>query len=126
MRLFFGQHALWWGIVTLCHRWGTRPFESGDDSTNSLLVAIMMLGDGWHNNHHAFPASAKVGLLRGQIDPGPGGRSLPWRLAGLAWDIRVPSAAAIEAKRIREKVQADSLAQALDLAERASGSTVTV
>lgn len=100
VRLFFGQHALWWGIVTLCHRQGSRPFRSQDDSTNSLLVAILMLGDGWHNNHHAFPTSAKVGLSWWQVDP-------TWwvivglKRLGLAWDIRVPSEKTIESKRIR-------------------------
>lgn len=104
VRLFFGQHALWWGIVTFCHCWGTRPFRSDDDSTNSLLVAILMLGDGWHNNHHAFPTSAKVGLLPWQID-------LTWwviklmKFCGVAWEIRVPSPKSIEAKRLPRTAQ---------------------
>ena len=102
VRLFLGQHALWWGIVTFCHCWGPRPFRSNDDSTNSLLVAILMLGDGWHNNHHAFPNSAKVGFTWWQIDP------TWWVVAGLQrvglmWDVKVPSEQMIEAKRIRNE-----------------------
>lgn len=98
VRMFFGQHALWWGIVTICHRYGTRPFRSNDDSTNHWLVAILFLGDGWHNNHHAFPSSAKVGLRWWEYDP-------TWRViqglerVGLVWDVKVPSAKAIQEKR---------------------------
>jgi stearoyl-CoA desaturase (Delta-9 desaturase) len=97
VRMFLGHHALWWGIVTVCHFIGTRPFESHDDSRNNLLVAVIFLGDGWHNNHHAFPASAKVGLRWWQIDP------TWWAIralqrAGLAWDVHVPTPDAIAAR----------------------------
>ncbi len=90
VRMFCGQHALWWGIVTLCHTIGTRPFETEDRSRNNVLVAILFLGDGWHNNHHAFPASAKVGLRWWEFDP-------TWwvivvlRRLGLVWDVNVPA-----------------------------------
>lgn len=99
VRLFFGQHALWWGIVTACHRWGYRSFESGDRSVNNWFVAIIFFGDGWHNNHHAFPYSAKVGLRWWEID-------MTWWLirllaaAGLAWDVQTPGPVQLEAKRL--------------------------
>lgn len=98
VRMFLAQHALWWGIVTACHRFGTRPFESNDDSTNNVLVAVLFLGDGWHNNHHAFPTSAKVGLRWWEFDP-------TWwvirgmETCGLIWDVKVPTAEAILAKK---------------------------
>jgi stearoyl-CoA desaturase (Delta-9 desaturase) len=98
VRMFFGQHALWWGIVTLCHRYGTRPFQSNDDSTNHWLGAVLFLGGGWHNNHHAFPASAKVGLRWWEFD-------ITWRVVrllertGIVWDVKVPSAKAVLEKR---------------------------
>jgi stearoyl-CoA desaturase (delta-9 desaturase) len=103
VRMFLAQHALWWGIVTACHRFGTRPFESNDDSTNNVLVAILFLGDGWHNNHHAFPTSAKVGLRWWEFDP-------TWwvirllQTCGLVWDVKVPSAEVVAAKRRKEQI----------------------
>ncbi|MCB1743117.1 MAG: fatty acid desaturase [Gammaproteobacteria bacterium] len=98
VRMFLGQHALWWGIVTVCHLFGTRPFVSNDDSRNNVIVAIIFLGDGWHNNHHAFPTSAKVGLRWWEID-------MTWwvvsvlKRVGLVWDVKVPSRASIDSKR---------------------------
>lgn len=98
VRMFLDQHALWWGIVTVCHRFGTRPFESHDDSTNNWFVALIFLGDGWHNNHHAFPSSAKVGLRWWELD-------ITWiviralQAIGLIWDVKVPSEQAIAKKR---------------------------
>jgi stearoyl-CoA desaturase (delta-9 desaturase) len=99
VRMFLDQHALWWGIVTVCHRFGSRPFRSHDDSTNNLLVAILFLGDGWHNNHHAFPTSAKVGLRWWEIDFTWWVIRLMQRM-GLAWDVKVPTSQAIEARRV--------------------------
>ena len=47
------------GLVTLvCHRWGSRPHATNDDSRNNLLVALLSWGEGWHNNHHADPERA--------------------------------------------------------------------
>lgn len=46
------------GLVTMvCHRWGTRPHATGDDSRNNPFVALLAWGEGWHNNHHAAPGS---------------------------------------------------------------------
>jgi fatty-acid desaturase len=77
-----GWTALMWGIffrVTLAlhstwlvnsatHMWGTRRFETTDDSTNSWWVALLTFGEGWHNNHHAFPRAARHGLKWYEID----------------------------------------------------------
>jgi stearoyl-CoA desaturase (delta-9 desaturase) len=104
VRMFLDQHALWWGIVTICHRFGYRSFQSNDKSTNHWLIAILFLGDGWHNNHHAFPASAKVGLAWWEFDP-------TWsviqllRWCKLVWDVKLPSPEIIEHKRLGEHVQ---------------------
>ncbi|MDB5100723.1 MAG: acyl-CoA desaturase [Cyanobacteria bacterium RYN_339] len=51
------------------HVWGSRPFDTRDRSTNLGLFALLSLGDGWHNNHHAFPGSARHGLTWFQLDP---------------------------------------------------------
>ena len=99
VRIFCDQHALWWGIVTVCHRFGYRTFQSNDKSTNHWLIAILFLGDGWHNNHHAFPSSARVGHFWWEYDP-------TWsvikllKLLGMVWEVKVPSAESIDQKRI--------------------------
>ncbi|HEY6331797.1 MAG TPA: acyl-CoA desaturase [Blastocatellia bacterium] len=58
-------------INSLCHKFGTRPFKTpGEDhSVNNVMVSIIIFGEGWHNNHHAFPRSARQGLLWRQWDP---------------------------------------------------------
>ncbi len=62
-------HHVTWSVNSLTHRWGSRPYKTGKDlSTNNVLVGILAMGEGWHNNHHAFPRSASHGLTRWQID----------------------------------------------------------
>ncbi|KAI3721716.1 hypothetical protein L2E82_32734 [Cichorium intybus] len=74
------------------HKWGERPWNSPDTSTNNWWVAALTLGEGWHNNHHAFPRSARHGLEWWQFDP-------TWelikflQLVGLATDVRLPTKA---------------------------------
>jgi stearoyl-CoA desaturase (delta-9 desaturase) len=55
-------------VNSICHLFGTQPYPSGDNSRNNFLVALVTLGEGWHNNHHAFPTSAFHGLRWWQID----------------------------------------------------------
>src|SRR5580698_7406105 len=62
---------------------------TGDDSTNSFWVAILTFGEGWHNNHHAFPQVARHGLAWYEVDPNWYGIST-LRMLGLAWDISLP------------------------------------
>lgn len=54
--------------TSLAHRVGNQAFATGDHSRNNWLVVVLTFGDGWHNNHHKFPRSARHGLLPGQID----------------------------------------------------------
>jgi stearoyl-CoA desaturase (delta-9 desaturase) len=99
VRMFCDQHALWWGIVTVCHRSGYRTFQSNDQSTNHWLIAILFLGDGWHNNHHAFPASAKVGHAWWEYDPT--WSIIKWlRRCCLVWDVKVPDERLLDQKRL--------------------------
>jgi len=78
-----------WLVNSATHMWGSQRFETGDDSTNSFWVAILTFGEGWHNNHHAQPQSARHGLRWWEID-------MNWygiwalRTLGLAWDIKKP------------------------------------
>ena len=63
--------ALWHAtfmVNSVCHVWGKRPHETADTSTNNSLVALLTLGEGWHNNHHKFPYSSRHGLEWWQAD----------------------------------------------------------
>lgn len=96
LRIFLMQHVTW-SVNSVCHVWGTRPFRSGDHSTNNLPVALLSLGEGWHNNHHAFPTSARHGLHWWQFDATYIViKAMGW--IGLARNIRIPNPTAIHAK----------------------------
>ena len=60
MRTVVGLHATWL-VNSATHSWGTRRFMTRDLSTNSWWVALLTFGEGWHNNHHAHPASSRTG-----------------------------------------------------------------
>lgn len=66
-RVVLGWHTTWF-VNSLAHMYGSRPHETGDLSTNNWFVAILTFGEGWHNNHHAFPTSARHGLAWHQFD----------------------------------------------------------
>ncbi len=68
LRVTLGLHATWL-VNSATHLWGGRRFETRDDSRNSLWVALLTGGEGWHNNHHAHPVSARHGLTWYEIDP---------------------------------------------------------
>lgn len=91
-------HHITWSVNSICHLWGTRPFRSSDESRNNPIVGVLALGEGWHNNHHAFPTSARHGLEWWQFDSS-------WLMikslekVGVVRDVRVPSMARIKAKR---------------------------
>jgi len=67
VRVVVGWHTTWF-VNSLSHIFGKRPFETDDDSTNNWFVALLTFGEGWHNNHHAFPTSARHGLKWYQFD----------------------------------------------------------
>jgi stearoyl-CoA desaturase (Delta-9 desaturase) len=67
VRLVFGLHATW-AVNSITHMWGQRRFATRDDSRNNMLVALVTFGEGWHNNHHAHPTSARHGLTWWEID----------------------------------------------------------
>ncbi|MEE2908208.1 MAG: fatty acid desaturase [Planctomycetota bacterium] len=67
VRIFF-EHHVTWSVNSVCHIWGTQPYNSHDHSRNNVLVGVLALGEGWHNNHHAFPTSARHGLAWWQFD----------------------------------------------------------
>jgi fatty-acid desaturase len=86
-RTVLGLHATWL-VNSATHLWGSRRFKTRDDSTNNWLVAMFTFGEGWHNNHHAHPVSARHGLAWYEIDINWSGiRTL--QMLGLAWDVKV-------------------------------------
>jgi len=68
LRQVVGWHSTWL-VNSATHLWGTRRFETHDDSRNNGLIAAVTFGEGWHNNHHAHPRSAKHGLAWYEFDP---------------------------------------------------------
>jgi stearoyl-CoA desaturase (Delta-9 desaturase) len=63
----FGHHATWL-VNSATHMWGSRRFNIRDDSRNNWWVALLTFGEGWHNNHHAHPTSARHGLAWYELD----------------------------------------------------------
>lgn len=92
-------HHATWGVNSICHTSGRRPFKVDDQSTNHALWAFLSLGEGWHHNHHAFPTSPRHGLMWWEFD-------FTWLIIkllekfGLAWNLKEPSQEAINAKRV--------------------------
>jgi fatty-acid desaturase len=61
------QHITWL-VNSATHKWGSRRFNTKDDSTNHWFIALLTFGEGWHNNHHAHPVSARHGMAWYEID----------------------------------------------------------
>ncbi len=79
-------HHVTYSVNSLCHFFGRRRFETGDESRNLAWLAPFSLGEAWHNNHHAFPTSAEHGLRRWEVDPSALIIRALERL-GLVWDV---------------------------------------
>lgn len=97
VRIFLVHHVTW-SINSVCHVWGGRPYETDDQSRNNFIFGVLGLGEGWHNNHHAFPTSARHGLRWWQIDISYWVIRL-MKLVGLASKVRVPQPQVVEARR---------------------------
>ena len=67
LRTVFAWHCTWL-VNSATHLWGTRRFETRDDSRNNGFIAALTFGEGWHNNHHAYPRSARHGLTAREFD----------------------------------------------------------
>lgn len=92
IRVFAFEHSTF-AVNSICHTFGRRAYEARDQSRNNWVVALLVFGEGWHNNHHAFPRSARHGLERFQLD-------LSW------WTIR-----ALERLRLARAVRVPTPAQ---------------
>jgi stearoyl-CoA desaturase (delta-9 desaturase) len=91
---FVSTVLLWHGsfaINSLAHRIGKRRYDTPDDSRNNWFLALLMTGEGWHNNHHYFPGAARQGFRWYEIDVT---YACLWLLSltGLIWDLRPPPA----------------------------------
>ena len=86
-------------INSLAHRFGTQRFATKDNSRNNWLLALITLGEGWHNNHHHYPGSTRQGFYWWEIDITYYGLKLLEAL-GLVWDLRPAPAAALERNRL--------------------------
>ena len=91
-------HHITWSINSVCHIWGSRPYRSNDQSRNNPVFGVLGFGEGWHNNHHAFPTSARHGLRWWQFDTS---WIIIWVMSkvGLAWNVRTPTRERMAAKR---------------------------
>ena len=108
-----GLQLLVWGFVistvvlyhmtftvnSLAHVWGKRRFNTGDQSRNNSLIALLTLGEGWHNNHHHFPSAARQGFYWWEIDLTYYGLKILSAL-GLIWDLRKVPVEVLSNKRI--------------------------
>jgi stearoyl-CoA desaturase (delta-9 desaturase) len=99
IRIAAYQHATF-SVNSICHMFGRQDYRSRDEARNNWLVALLVFGEGWHNNHHAFPVSARHGLSRRQID-------VSWLVIRTlerlrhVWPVKGPDAAQLERRRVQ-------------------------
>jgi stearoyl-CoA desaturase (Delta-9 desaturase) len=99
VRVFLAHHVTF-SVNSICHTFGQAPFETSDCSRNQWLVGLLAFGEGWHNNHHAFPRSAFHGLRWWQIDLSAY-LIVALERIGLAWNVYRVAPAAQEARRVK-------------------------
>src|SRR5579864_1855876 len=112
VRIFLGHHMTF-SVNSLCHTFGQREFETNDRSHNEWVVGLLAFGEGWHNNHHAFPRSAFHGLHWWQLDLSG---YLIWTLErlGLAYDVYRVSPALLARSSSRKAGPVASISQPQD------------
>ena len=98
LRVVVGQHTTWL-VNSATHMWGSRRFPTKDDSRNLWWVAWITFGEGWHNNHHAHPVSARHGMAWYELDLGYLQIRLLEKL-GLAKAVYAPSLAELESPQV--------------------------
>lgn len=85
-------------VGSICHSYGSRPFAIRGRAANNALIALQSFGEGWHQNHHAFPSSAIFGFHWWQVDVGA------WAIRGLealgwVWKVKVPTKETLQSRR---------------------------
>jgi stearoyl-CoA desaturase (Delta-9 desaturase) len=114
VRVFLAHNATW-SVGSISHRYGRRPFATGDQSTNNMLAAVIAFGEGLQNNHHAFPTAAHHAFHWWEPD------LTGWLISaldhvGLIWDVKHPTAQALAARRrakssIPEEIKQEEICQ---------------
>ena len=108
-RIAFTNH-LTFTVNSFGHTYGSQPFDTGDRSKNNWFIALVSFGDGWHNNHHAFPAMASHGMSRWQFDP-TGYLIRALAAVRLVWNVKgPPDARAVERRGRAQPEPVDGVA----------------
>jgi stearoyl-CoA desaturase (delta-9 desaturase) len=97
VRIFLVHHVTW-SINSICHTFGRRPFWTRDRSKNFAPLALLSLGESWHNSHHAFPTLARHGVDRWQLDVTAACIRI-WERLGWVHGVRWPRAAQLARRR---------------------------
>ncbi len=92
-------HHVTWSVNSICHTVGKRPFKTRDQSANVWPLAVLAMGENWHNLHHCEPTSARHGVLRGQVDSSARLIQVFEKL-GWATDVRWPDPARLQARLV--------------------------
>lgn len=101
VRVFLVHHVTW-SVNSVCHTFGRRAFHANDESRNEWVVGLIAFGEGWHNNHHAFPKAAYHGMAWYQFDL----NALVIRAmkrVGLARHVWMPTEEAMDARRVKPR-----------------------
>ena len=96
-----------WSVNSICHTFGSQPFDIKDQSRNLWIFGLLAFGEGWHHNHHAFPAMAFHGMTRRQVDLTAYIIRFLRRI-GLVWNVKLPSPELIARRRRKPAVQPDT------------------
>jgi stearoyl-CoA desaturase (Delta-9 desaturase) len=95
-------HHVTWSINSICHMFGSRPFRTRELSRNVAPLAVLSMGESWHNLHHAYPQSARHGALQGQVDSSA--RLIRWfEKAGWATEVHWPDRQRLRSLRADER-----------------------
>ena len=96
------MHHITWAVNSVCHVMGERPFKTGDKASNVWWLAILSMGESWHNLHHADPTCARHGVDKGQLDSSA---RLIWcfEKLGWAWNVKWPKYDRLDTKRLAEQ-----------------------
>ncbi|MDO9151173.1 MAG: acyl-CoA desaturase [Methylotenera sp.] len=89
-------------VNSLSHVWGKRRYATSDQSRNNFWIALATLGEGWHNNHHHYPGSAKQGFYWWEVDLTYYGLKI-LAMCGLIWDLRMVPASIRESRKIKQE-----------------------
>ena len=109
VRVFLTTHVTW-SVNSICHTFGPRGFETTDESRNNWIIGLLAFGEGWHNNHHAFPRSAFHGMRWYQFDLS--GLIIRFmEKVGLVWEVQRIGQETQEAHRLRGLTMHENIAE---------------